>query len=290
MGTAGQGQGQPPHGVWRWHSISPLQHAPRCQPGGDTSVSPLRPQAQRPKSLLAKALKPPEVERRGMSLSATADNEGPPGASRQGLLGWGGLHAVLTPASLHSPLPDRGPQRWGPPWQQKDGSPVQRSQARWPQPQHHTHAGWSPCHRLHHRRQLVGKLRHGEATSSPTSPTRGGGVWAGHWLGGATPRLRSCSPSRLRGTRGSSRSLGPVQDPLAWGTQQPPAQILPAPTCLRPSKLIVCRLPPSPRLRGGHLRQHPPSSTETGGTLVGLREEGAGRAGERGGRRGVLTG
>lgn len=97
------------------------------------------------------------------------------------------------------------------------------------------------------------------------------------------------APLMLRGTRGSSWSLGPAHNPMAQWPQQPRAQTLSAPTCLRPSKLMACQLPPSPRLRGGHLRQHPPS-TGTGGHPGGLPEEGASRAGEQGGRRGCLLG
>ena len=84
MGTGGQGQAQPPHGVRRWHSVPPLRHMPRCQPGDNTSVSHVWRRAQCPKILLAKVLKPPEVERRGMSLSATAANEGPQATPTKG--------------------------------------------------------------------------------------------------------------------------------------------------------------------------------------------------------------
>lgn len=52
---------------------------------------------------------------------------------------------------------------------------MRRSQAHCPQPQHHTHAGWSPCHWQHCCCQPVEKLRHREMTASPQDlPTLAG--------------------------------------------------------------------------------------------------------------------
>lgn len=90
----------------------------------------------------------------------------------------------------------------------------------------------------------------------------------------------------LRGARSSSWSLGPAHDPLVPEPQQPRAQTLSTPTCLRPSKLMACQLPPSPRLRGGHLRQQPPS-TGRGGHLGGCERRGPAGPGSRVGAAGA---
>lgn len=196
-----------------------------------------------------------------MSSSATAANKGSPRGS------WGALHPrrFTAPCQMRVPTPGtlvaaRGRQ---PHAAQPSTLPApQPSNRSLPHQQHHrvlrhgeaTASPGKPCLCRAGFGQDVGSERHG-ALSGPWDQCRAPPAWWGHTRASCPNPARSDLPETQQTHRVPAASLSP-----AAGSPPPPTS--------------------------------PPAAPGTGGehALGGLQEEGASRAGERGGRRGVLTG
>lgn len=260
MGTVGRGQGQP----LTERGDGTASHHCGTRPDaslGATPVSPLSatpgPTPQNPPG---QGAKPPETEWREMSSSATTTNEVPQAPPAKG--SGGPARSPCTRVASQSPTGSGSPVLGTPVaargWQPCVAQPGMLAPA--------PHPCWlvpmSPAAPL----PLAGGET--EAQRGDSLPHKPCPRWLGlgRTLDWGSP-IRAPLPLSWPSQRDAGLGLvpGTSAGPPAWGTQQLPAQTLPAPTCLRPSKLIVCRLPPSPRLQGGHLHQHPPSSTEMGG-------------------------